>query len=144
MTGNLHIEVPGCTTCPVLSCCCCCCCCCFCFCCSCCCSKNIPADEPGPFTIIPDGESGKQLHYIHAACAASDSVTINDLAVDPFLILLSGTLQYPFLFVKNLVCFHAMNEIKNSNLLLTGGSKISRLFRICALLFFFSIAVFLL
>jgi len=65
MSGNLHIQVPGCTTCPVLSCCCC------------CfvvfaaalvrpsCSPYPPADEPEPFTVIPDGESGKQLHYTH-------------------------------------------------------------------------------
>lgn len=45
-------------------------------------------------------------------CAASDSLTVNVLAVDPFVILLSGTLHFLFLFVKNLVCFHAINEIK--------------------------------
>lgn len=33
--GIIHIQVPGCTTCPVLSCCCYCCCFCFCCCCSC-------------------------------------------------------------------------------------------------------------
>jgi hypothetical protein len=73
------------------------------------CSPYPPADEPEPFTVVPGGESGMQSHYSHAVCAAGDSLTMNVLAVDPFLILLSGTLHFPFLFVK-IPCLFSCNE----------------------------------
>ena len=74
------------------------------------CLPNPPADESEPFIVIPDGEIGITSMR---DCAASDFMTTNVLAINPFLILLSGTLHFPFVFVrKTLFFFHAIKEIK--------------------------------
>jgi hypothetical protein len=62
-------------------------------------------------------------HYIVSmrVCAVSVSLTMTVLAVDPFLIPLSGTFHFPFVFIITRVFFSCNKLNKNPNLLLTAG-----------------------